>query len=79
MKDLDIQYFLTTPFSWEGLKRTNRANETIEFLKNNNAKIKVFSNDELLKFGNMSIKDCFNKQDEEFHKIISLITDSKTI
>mgnify|MGYP000322995889 CR=1 FL=1 len=31
------------------------------------------SNDELLKFGNMSIKDCFNKQDEEFHKIIGLL------
>ena len=73
MKDLDIQYLLTTPFTWEGLKRTNRANETIEFLKNNNTKTTIFSNDDLLKFGNMSIKDCFNKQDEEFHKIIGLL------
>lgn len=72
MKDLDIQYFLTTPFSWEGLKRTNRANETIEFLKNNNAKTIVFSNDELLKSGDLTMKDCFHKQDEAFHKIISL-------
>ena len=74
MKDLDIQYFLTTPFTWEGLKRTNRANETIEFLKNNNAKTTVFSNDDLLKFGDdMTMKDCFHKQDEEFHKLISSI------
>lgn len=70
MKDLDIQYLLTTPFTWEGLKRTNRANETIEFLKNNNAKTTIFSNDNLLEFGNLTIKDCFHKQDEEFHKLI---------
>jgi cell division protein FtsZ len=79
VKDLDIQYFLTTPFSWEGLKRTNRANETIEFLKNNNAKTTVFSNDELLKFGNLTMKDCFHKQDEDFNKIIGLITNAKNI
>ena len=72
MKDLDIQYFLTTPFSWEGLKRTNRANETIEFLKNNNAKTTIFSNDDLLKFGNLTMKDCFHKHNEEFHKLINL-------
>ena len=69
-RDLDIQYLLTTPFTWEGLKRTNRANETIEFLKNNNAKTTVFSNDELLKFGNLTMKDCFYKQNEEFNKLI---------
>lgn len=70
MKDLDIQYFLTRPFSWEGLKRINRANETIEFLKNNNAKTTVVSNDDLLKFGNLTMKDCFHKQNEEFNKLI---------
>ena len=61
------------------LLRKSGANETIEFLKNNNAKTTVFSNDELLKFGNMSIKDCFNKQDEDFNKIIGLITNAKNI
>jgi hypothetical protein len=36
-------------------------NDVIAYYKNNNAKTTIFSNDELLKFGNMSIKDCFNK------------------
>ena len=72
-KNIIVKCILVKPFSWEGSKKSNRANETIEFLKNNNAKTTVFSNDELLKSGNMSIKDCFHKQDEEFHKIIGLL------
>ena len=52
----EIPYANSLPALEEGIK-----------LKNSAA-----TNDDLLKFGNMSIKDCFNKQDEEFHKIIGL-------
>ena len=71
MKDLEIEYFLITPFAWEGINRINIANETIEFLENNNAKITLFSNDNILKSDNITMKECFNMQDEEFHQIIS--------
>lgn len=71
IKDSDIEYFLITPFDWEGINKINIANETVEFLKNKNVKITVFSNNDSFTSDDITINQCLSMQDEKFHKLIT--------
>jgi cell division protein FtsZ len=70
IKDLEINYILTLPFNWEGSKKYNRSMETINFLREHKSIINIFKNDKLLDYGNLSMKECFNKQNEEFNLLL---------
>jgi len=65
-----LNFILTTPFKWEGVKKSERANEIIEQIKNDFRNIYIYSNDELLSFGNLGISECFKIQNEKFNKFI---------
>ena len=60
-KNIIVKCILVKPFSWEGSKKSNRANETIEFLKQlKNVSIIEIENDELKSFEHLSMKESFN-------------------
>lgn len=60
-KNILVKCILVKPFSWEGSKKINRANETIEFLNQlKNVSIIEISNDELKSFEHLSMKESFN-------------------
>ncbi len=60
-KNILVKCILVKPFSWEGSKKINRANETIEFLKQlKNVSIIEIENDELKSFEHLSMKESFN-------------------
>ena len=60
-KNIIVKCVLVKPFSWEGSKKINRANETIEFLKQlKNISIVEIENDELKSFEHLSMKESFN-------------------
>ena len=65
-----LNFILTTPFKWEGVKKSERANEIIREIKNDFRNIYIYSNDELLSFGNLGISECFKIQNEKFNKFI---------
>ncbi len=65
-----LNFILTTPFKWEGVKKYQRANEVIQQIKNDFKNVCVYSNDELLNFGNLGIAECFKLQNENFNKLI---------
>lgn len=65
-----LNFILTTPFKWEGIKKSERANEVIEQIKNDFQNVHIYSNDELLNFGNLGIGECFKIQNENFNKFI---------
>lgn len=60
-KNILVKCILVKPFSWEGYKKINRSNETIEFLKElKNVSIIKIENDELKSFEHLSMKESFN-------------------
>ncbi|MFN0082600.1 MAG: cell division protein FtsZ [Ferruginibacter sp.] len=66
-KDLKILTvgIVTTPFAYEGKKRTAQAEEGIMLLKNHVDTLLVISNDKLRhQFGNLKMKEAFNKADD---------------
>ena len=65
-----LNFILTIPFKWEGVKKSERANEVIEQVKNDFKNVHIYSNDELLSFGNLGIGECFKIQNENFNKFI---------
>ena len=65
-----LNFILTTPFKWEGIKKSERANEIVEQIKNDFQNVYIYSNDELLDFGNLGISECFKIQNEKFNKLI---------
>ena len=65
-----LNFILTTPFKWEGIKKSERANEIIREIKNDFQNVHIYSNDELLSFGNLGISECFKIQNEKFNKFI---------
>ena len=65
-----LNFILTTPFKWEGVKKNERANEIVEQIKNDFQNVYIYSNDELLDFGNLGISECFKIQNEKFNKLI---------
>ena len=65
-----LNFILTTPFKWEGVKKSERANEVIEQVKNDFQNVHIYSNDELLNFGNLGIGECFKIQNEKFNELI---------
>lgn len=65
-----LNFILTTPFKWEGTKKNERANEVVKVLKNDFKNIYIYSNDDLLTYGNLGINDCFRIQNENFNKLI---------
>ena len=70
-KDLMVKCILVKPFSWEGSKKSNRANETIEFLKQlKNVSIIEIENDELKSFEHLSMKESFNLLNNRIKSII---------
>lgn len=70
-KDLMVKCILVKPFSWEGSKKSNRANETIEFLKQlKNVSIIEIENDELKSFEHLSMKKSFNLLNNRIKSII---------
>ena len=71
-KDYDyrLNFILTTPFKWEGVKKYERANEVIQQIKNDFKNVYVYPNNDLLNFGNLGITECFKIQNEKFNKLI---------
>jgi cell division protein FtsZ len=70
-KDLMVKCILVKPFSWEGSKKINRANETIEFLKQlENISIIEIENDELKSFEHLSMKESFNLLNNKINLMI---------
>ena len=65
-----LNFILTTPFKWEGVKKSERANEIIEQIKNDFQNVHIYSNDELLNFGNLGISECFKIQNDKFNEFI---------
>lgn len=65
-----LNFILTTPFKWEGVKKSERANEIIKEIKNDFQNVYIYSNDELLSSGDLGINECFKIQNEKFNKFI---------
>lgn len=65
-----LNFILITPFKWEGIKKSERANEIIKEIKNNFRNVYIYSNDELLSSGDLGINECFKIQNEKFNKLI---------
>ncbi len=77
-KDLGILTvgIVTTPFSYEGKKRVAQAEEGIMLLKNHVDTLLVISNDKLRhQFGNLKMKEAFNKADDILATAAKCITD----
>ena len=70
-KNIIVKCILVKPFSWEGSKKSNRANETIEFLKQlKNVSIIEIENDELKSFEHLSMKESFNLLNNKINFLI---------
>lgn len=70
-KNILIKCILVKPFYWEGSKKINRANETIEFLNQlKNVSIIEISNDELKSFEHLSMKESFNLLNNKINLIL---------
>ena len=70
-KNIIVKCVLVKPFSWEGSKKINRANETIEFLKQlKNISIVEIENDELKSFEHLSMKESFNLLNNKINLMI---------
>ena len=68
---LSNKNILVKPFSWEGSKKINRANETIEFLNQlKNVSIVEIENDELKSFEHLSMKESFNLLNNKINLMI---------
>ena len=65
-----LNFILITPFKWEGIKKSERANEIVEQIKNDFQNVYIYSNDELLSSGNLGINECFKIQNEKFNELI---------
>lgn len=65
-----LNFILITPFKWEGIKKSERANEILEQIKNDFQNVYIYSNDELLSFGNLGIGECFKIQNDKFNEFI---------
>ena len=77
-KDLNILTvgIVTTPFAYEGKKRIAQAEEGIMLLKNHVDTLLVISNDKLRhQFGNLKMKEAFNKADDILATAAKCITD----
>jgi cell division protein FtsZ len=67
---------VTTPFAYEGKKRVAQAEEGIMLLKNHVDTLLVISNDKLRhQFGNLKMKEAFNKADDILATAAKCITD----
>ena len=51
-------------------KAADELNEIVEQIKNDFQNVYIYSNDELLDFGNLGISECFKIQNEKFNKLI---------
>lgn len=70
-KNIIVKCILVKPFSWEGSKKINRANEIIEFLKQlKNVSIIEIENDELKSFEHLSMKESFNLLNNKINLMI---------
>ncbi|HEY4153917.1 MAG TPA: cell division protein FtsZ [Puia sp.] len=77
-KDLGILTvgIVTTPFSYEGRKRQQQAEEGIQLLKDYVDTLLVISNDKLRhQFGNLKMKEAFSKADNVLATAAKCITD----
>lgn len=77
-KDLGILTvgIVTTPFSYEGKKRQMQAEEGIQIMKQYVDTLLVISNDKLRhQFGNLKMKEAFNKADNVLATAAKCITD----
>ncbi|MEQ1554091.1 MAG: cell division protein FtsZ [Ferruginibacter sp.] len=67
---------VTTPFAYEGKKRVAQAEDGIMLLKNHVDTLLVISNDKLRhQFGNLKMKEAFNKADDILATAAKCITD----
>ena len=58
------------PFSWEGAKKSIRANDTLEFIESYCKKIYLLENDTLKQHKELSMKECFEILNEKVHQVI---------
>lgn len=59
--NIEIHISVVFPFKWEGIKRTNRAIETLSFIRPYCKTIKQFYNDDFKKYNTTSMKECFSE------------------
>lgn len=70
-KNIIVKCILVKPFSWEGSKKINRANESIEFLKQlKNISVIEIANDELKSVEHLSMKESFNLLNNKINLMI---------
>jgi len=67
---VDVHLILVKPFQWEGSKKLNRANETVDFVKKFCQNIDIFYNDDLTRYSNSSMKECFTMLNDKIDRTI---------
>ena len=71
-KKINIKIFVVYPFSWEGIKRMNRATDTVKFIKKYDINLHEFYNDDLKKYGKTSMKKCFNILNKDIYNLLNI-------
>lgn len=69
-QDIDVHLIVVYPFSWEGIKKTKKADDTLEFSRAYCKKVNVFKNDDLKQYSEKSMKECFNLLNKSVDKTI---------
>ena len=70
-KDINVKCILVKPFFWEGLKKKNRAMDTINYLQQfQNINISQLENDELKNFEHLTMKQSFNLLNNKIKSLI---------
>lgn len=72
-QDIEVYLIAVYPFSWEGINKTKRADDTLKFSKSYCKKIHIFKNDNLKKYYSNSMRDCFHLLNKSIDKTIKKI------
>lgn len=67
---VEVHLVLVYPFSWEGNKKSNRADDTIQFVKIFCQNVYIVQNDDIKSYLNNSMKECFTLMNEKIHNIV---------
>lgn len=67
---IEIHLILVKPFQWEGRKKLLRANDTLAFIKTFCNNIDIFYNDDLTRYSNSSMKECFTMLNDKIDRTI---------
>lgn len=67
---IQVHISIVLPFSWEGIKRSNRAQGTLAYIQPYCTTIKIFNNDDLKQYNKSSMKECFSKLNQTIDSYI---------